>query len=94
MLAAVMVWAAASLAHNVATGRMIRALKDNTTAFTDCLGRTMAEVLEDKVVSRVSAYRLLYTKPRMKVAAFKEMLGPLTERNSRIKFQLSSESKL
>lgn len=94
MLAAIVVWVIASIAHNVAAARMIRAVKDNSHDFTECLGRMMAEVLDDKVVSRVSAYRLLYTKPRMKVAAFKEMLGPLTERNSRIKFQLSSESKL
>lgn len=94
MLVAIGIWVVASLAHNVAAARMLQAVRENSDRFTECVGRTMAEVLEDKIVSRVSAYRLLYTKPRLKVAAFREMLGPLTERNSRIKFQLSSEAKL
>ena len=52
----------------------------------------MVQLVQDMIVSRVAAYRRLYTEPRKKVADYETSLAPLQQRQSEIFRQLRSSA--
>lgn len=77
-------WLLGSVAHLVAAKR----LRETTAVVCDrlcsAMGPALAPITEQLIISRVSAYRNLYTAPRMKVAARETTLEPLRLRHGDI----------
>ncbi len=86
------VWLFASLAHLI-TSRGIRPLVNRAEGVIfDNLKLRIQELVKGVVVSRVSAYRSLYTAPRRKVAEHEATLQPLMDRHSEVYRQLRAAS--
>ena len=56
------------------------------------LSSHMTGIVRDMIVSRVAAYRRLYTGPRQRVADYETSLAPLQQRQSEIFRQLRSSA--
>ena len=56
----------------------------------ECFSTHMSDLVQDMIVSRVAAYRRLYTGPRQRVADYETTLAPLQQRQSEIFRQLRS----
>lgn len=84
VLLALLLWCGGSVGHLVVAKR----LRGQTEAVCDHLHKVMEQamepVTENLVVSRVTAYRNLYTQPRLKVAAREMTLEPLRQTHSKI----------
>lgn len=84
------IWLVGSLAHLVASRRIRYEVLRLAATLEAPLRSAIAAAVEKLVISRVSAYRRLYTAPRHKVAQQEAMLEPLQKRYSTINIQLSS----
>lgn len=84
------IWLVGSLAHIVASRRIRREVQRLAATLEAPLRSAISAAVEKLVISRVSAYRRLYTAPRHKVAQQEAMLEPLQKRYSTINIQLSS----
>lgn len=77
-------WLLGSVAHLLVAKR----LREKTSAVCDrlcsAMGPALLPITEQLIVSRVSAYRNLYTAPRLKVAARENTLEPLRRRHGEI----------
>ena len=87
---AAFIWLIGSVAHMVAARRIRREVQKLAVAMEPQLRKAISSEVENLVISRVAAYRQLYTLPRQKVAQQEAMLEPLQKRYSEINIQLSS----
>lgn len=83
-IAAALLWLVASVLHLVTSVRLGREVSEVTEKLYAAMQRSLTESVEALIVSRVSAYRRLYTVPRLKVAEHEANLKPLQERHSEI----------
>ena len=86
--AAALVWLGGAIGSQVACYHICRELARMTEALCGEVGASLRGVLERLIVSRVAAYRRLYTAPRQKVSRQNETLEPLQERQKEIYLQL------
>lgn len=84
------IWLVGTLAHLVASRRIRHEVQRLTSSLETPLRSAISAAVEKLVISRVAAYRRLYTAPRHKVAQQEAMLEPLQKRYSTINIQLSS----
>lgn len=82
--AAALLWGCGSIGHYLSLRRMCRAVSAVSERLCARMQSHLAEVVEQLIVSRVSAYRRLYTAPRRKVAEHEATLQPLQQRHSEI----------
>lgn len=82
--AAALVWLAGSLGNMHAYRRISAEVRELTLQLRSGMKEAMRPVLERLIVSRVTAYRQLYIKPRQKVALRDDMLKPLQEKQKNI----------
>lgn len=85
---ALLIWLSGSLAHHRAYRHIAKEVSALTNALRLDMEQAMRPVLERLIVSRVTAYRQLYLKPRQKVARRDDMLKPLQERQKNLLIQL------
>lgn len=88
--AAVLVWLGGTLGHQLAYRRISSHISQLTQNLCHDMESSMSGVMENLIISRVTAYRNLYTKPREKVARQNNMLAPLQERQKEIRIHLRS----
>lgn len=88
--AAALVWVLGSVAHLLAVRDMRREVVVLSLSLHDLLRNTVGEAVEALLVSRVAAYRRLYTAPREKVARHEASLLPLQQRQKEINMQLNA----
>ncbi len=89
---AFVLWLGGSFAHLTARGRLRKGLVEKGEELQRVMAETLSSSVERLVISRVAAYRRLYTAPRHKVAQHEAMLEPLQKRYSTINIQLSAIS--
>lgn len=87
---AVLVWLLGSMGQHFAYKHICHNITSITLELQEDMEATMRTVLERLIISRVAAYRRLYTKPRQKVARQDAMLQPLQARQKEIRIQLRS----
>lgn len=92
VLAAALMWAAGSVGHLVAASRLRRTVTELSEHLYPAMHAALEPVVENLVVSRVAAYRRLYTAPRRKVAEHESSLEPLRRRHSEIHRMIRSVS--
>lgn len=85
---ALVLWLFGSLAHLVFVRRTLACLSTWAESLTDGLQAALRERIRNFIVSRVTAYRVLYIKPRETVASHAKMLKPLQDRHHYIKIGL------
>lgn len=85
---AFIVWLFGSLAHLLFVRRALAGLSACAESLSDGLRTALHERIRNFIVSRVTAYRILYIKPRKTVASHSKMLKPLQERHHHIKIGL------
>ncbi len=81
---AILIWVGASIGHMVAGRRIRAAIEKQGKIMENAVRVTLTEAVERLVISRVAAYRRLYTMPRRKVAALEELLQPLLDRHHNV----------
>jgi len=89
---AFVLWLGGSIAHLTARSRLRKGLVEKGEELQLAMAETLSSSVERLVISRVAAYRRLYTAPRRKVAQHEAMLEPLQKRYSTINIQLSAIS--
>ena len=89
---AFVLWLGGSIAHLTARNRLRKGLVEKGEELQLSMAETLSSSVERLVISRVAAYRRLYTAPRRKVAQHEAMLEPLQKRYSTINIQLSAIS--
>lgn len=89
---ALVLWLGGSVAHLTARSRLRKGLVEKGEELQQAMAETLSTSVERLVISRVAAYRRLYTAPRRKVAQHEAMLEPLQKRYSTINIQLSAIS--
>ena len=72
--------------------RICQLVRREAEPLHEMLSTYMAELVQDMIVSRVAAYRRLYTGPRQRVADYETSLAPLQQRQSEIFRQLRSSA--
>lgn len=85
-----MIWGMGSLAHVLATRRMCRDIVLLSLDLQEELKSSVSSAVADLLVSRVAAYRRLYTAPRDKVARHESSLKPLQQKHKDINMQLNA----
>ena len=90
VVAAVLVWVGGTLGHNIAYRKICTHISNLVDDMQKGMQEGMHSVLKHLLVSRASAYRRLYAKPRQKVARQDAMLKPLEERQKTIRIHLRS----
>lgn len=88
VVAAALVWIGGSIGHYMACQQICVEVGKLTQQLREAMDVSMRSVLEKLIISRVAAYRRLYTAPRQKVARQDAMLHPLQERQKSIHIQL------
>ncbi len=83
-----LIWLGATAAHGVANRRICRMAGEHGAVLEEAVKGMLAEAEERLVLSRVAAYRRLYTAPRRKVAQHEDTLKPLQARHTEIYRQL------
>ncbi len=83
-------WMFGSLIHLLVVRRICQLVRREAEPLHEMLSTYMAELVQDMIVSRVAAYRRLYTGPRQRVADYETSLAPLQQRQSEIFRQLRS----
>ena len=86
--AATLVWLGGAIGSQVACCHICRELANMTGELREHMSNSLREMLERLIVSRVAAYRRLYTTPRQKVSRQNETLEPLQKRQKEIYLQL------
>lgn len=85
---ALILWLGASLGHLVAARRIRQEVVQITRDMQIPLEQALSAAVKNLIVSRVSAYRSLYTAPRRKVSEHESSLEPLQKRHREINRQL------
>ncbi len=83
-----LIWLGASIAHLVASRRIRSDIADCGLELEAALRASLTESVEQLVISRVTAYRRLYTMPRCKVAELEAELQPRQKEHQNILRQL------
>lgn len=83
-------WLLGSLIHILVVRKLCRLMQKEAEPLRESMAGGMINLVQDMIVSRVSAYRQLYTGPRQKVADYETTLEPLQRRQSEIFRQLRS----
>ncbi len=86
------IWVVASVGHSAARRSICREVGEQGRALEAAVQAMLGEAEERLVLSRVAAYRRLYTEPRHKVAQHEDTLKPLQERHTDIYRQLHAPS--
>ena len=86
--AAALVWLGGAIGCQIASSHICRNLLSLTETLRSHMSSSLHGVLERLLVSRVAAYRRLYTVPRQKVNRQNETLEPLQMRQKEIYIQL------
>lgn len=85
-----LVWLGGSAAHLVSAHRLRRKVVQLGQGLEEEMLATLGAYVERLLISRVAAYRRLYTAPRRKVSQHEAMLEPLQQRHKLINMQLSA----
>ena len=83
-------WMLGSLIHFLVVRKICALVRTHAEPLYESLTEHLADMVQDMIVSRVAAYRRLYTEPRQRVAAYETSLAPLQQRQSEIFRQLRS----
>lgn len=83
-------WIFGSFIHFLVARKICSLMGTSAEPLRENLAEHLANLVQDMIVSRVSAYRRLYTEPRQRVAAYETSLAPLQQRQSEIFRQLRS----
>ncbi len=83
-------WGLGSCVHLMVVRKICSMVKTSAEPLRESMMEHMASLVQDMIVSRVAAYRRLYTEPRQKVASYETSLAPLQQRQSEIFRQLRS----
>ncbi|MBR5888670.1 MAG: hypothetical protein IKY92_01335 [Akkermansia sp.] len=83
-------WLLGSCIHLLVVRKIHALIKTCAEPLHERMMEQMASLVQDMIVSRVAAYRRLYTEPRQKVASYETSLAPLQQRQSEIFRQLRS----
>ncbi len=81
---AILIWLGASIAHMVAGRRIRRSIEEQGRVVENAVRVTLTEAVERLVISRVAAYRRLYSLPRRKVDELEVLLKPLQEHHQNL----------
>ncbi len=81
---AAVLWFLGSVAHLVVSKRLREKTADVCDRLCTAMGPALMPLTEQLIISRVAAYRNLYTAPRLKVAARETTLEPLRRRHGEI----------
>ena len=83
-------WLLGTLIHILVVRKICRMMRKEAEPLRECFSTHMSDLVQDMIVSRVAAYRRLYTGPRQRVADYETTLAPLQQRQSEIFRQLRS----
>lgn len=83
-------WMLGSVLHILVVRKLCFIVRTSATPMRECLLKYMESIVHDIIVSRVAAYRRLYTGPRTEVEENEKKLQPLQQRQSEIFRQLRS----
>lgn len=83
-------WLLGTVIHLLVVRKICLLMRKEAEPLRDCLATHMMSLVQDMIVSRVAAYRRLYTGPRQRVADYETTLVPLQQRQSEIFRQLRS----
>lgn len=83
-------WLLGSVIHLLVVRKICQLMRKEAEPLRENLAEHMTSLVQDMIVSRVSAYRRLYTDPRKRVADYETTLAPLQQRQSEIFRQLRS----
>lgn len=83
-----LLWLVGTAAHWVAFSRLRKEVAARAAELYQGVNALLKESVETLIISRVAAYRRLYTEPRKKVARHEALLKPLQEAHSEIYRQL------
>ena len=83
-------WIFGSLIHYLVLRKICSLMRTSAEPLRENLAEHLGNLVQDMIVSRVAAYRRLYTAPRQRVAAYETSLAPLQQRQSEIFRQLRS----
>lgn len=85
-----LVWVLGSIIHYVVARRLCSEIVQYSLELQDKIKASIGSAVERLLVSRVAAYRRLYTEPREKVARHEASLGPLQHKHKDINMQLNA----
>ncbi|MBP3500219.1 MAG: hypothetical protein J6J97_09045 [Akkermansia sp.] len=85
-------WMLGTLIHLLVVRKICQLVRKDAEPLRENLSGHMAALVQDMIVSRVAAYRRLYTDPRKRVAEYETSLAPLQQRQSEIFRQLRSSA--
>lgn len=85
-------WLFGSLIHLLVVRKICLLVRTAAEPLREGLASHMTHQVQDMIVSRVSAYRRLYTEPRQRVADYETSLEPLQQRQSEVFRQLRSSA--
>ncbi len=80
----ILIWLGATIAHLVAGRRIRQGIEEQGRVVENAVRVTLSESVERLVISRVAAYRRLYSLPRRKVDELEVLLKPLQEHHQNI----------
>ena len=83
-------WLLGSLIHCLVVRKICKLVRREAEPLREELAVHMQPQVQDMIVSRVAAYRRLYTDPRKRVAEYETTLEPLQKRQNEIMRQLRS----
>ncbi len=83
-------WILGSLIHFLVVRKICSLMRTSAEPLHKNLAEHLNNQVQDMIVSRVAAYRRLYTEPRQRVAAYETSLAPLQQRQGEIFRQLRS----
>lgn len=84
------VWMLGSVVHYFVAKRLCSEIVQHSLQLQDKIKKSIGNAVERLIVSRVAAYRRLYTEPREKVARHEASLGPLQHKHKDINMQLNA----
>lgn len=85
-------WLFGSLIHMLVVRKICQLVRRQAEPLHEMLSGYMTDLVQNMIVSRVAAYRRLYTGPRKRVADYETSLAPLQQRQSEIFRQLRSSA--
>lgn len=88
LIAAGVMWLLGSMVQMIVGAQVVRRLDELVAPLYGSMRAHLQEVVQNMIISRVSAYRRLYTAPRRKVAEHEATLKPLLDRHNSVYRQL------
>lgn len=85
-----LVWVFGSVMHYIAAHRICSEIVQYSLELQDKIKASIGNAVASLLVSRVAAYRRLYTEPREKVARHEASLGPIQLKHKDINMQLNA----